>query len=77
MIMEVAASLPGKIVRMGIKTGDFVEDDEEMLIIEAMKMETPVFAPFDGTIKEIKIKIGDQVEEGDILVIIRKIDNKK
>lgn len=74
MLTEISAPLSGKIVRMGIKTGDFVEDDEEMLVIEAMKMETPVFAPFDGTIKEIKAKTGDQIKEGDILVIIRKME---
>ena len=72
-MIEITAPLSGKIVGVSIDVGDFVEDDEEILVIEAMKMETPVFAPHDGIIKELRIKTGDYVEEGDILIIIGKV----
>ena len=40
------------------------------LVIEALKMETPVYVPCDGTVKEIKVKEGDEVAEDDVLAII-------
>jgi len=62
--------LVGKIIEMNLTVGQSVEEDEEILIIEAMKMETPVFAPCSGTIKEIRVKEGDNVEEDQILAVI-------
>jgi biotin carboxyl carrier protein len=67
---EIQAPLAGKIIQMDLQVSQSVEEDEEVLIIEAMKMETPVFAPCSGTIKEIKVKQGDNVEEDDVLAII-------
>lgn len=70
MAEEVQSPLSGKVFKLNIQLGDTVEEDDEIIIIEAMKMETPVFAPCDGTIKEIKVKEGDTVEEDDVLAII-------
>ena len=70
MTQEIQAPLAGKIIQMDLQVGQNVEEDEELLVIEAMKMETPVFAPCSGTIKEIKVKQGDNVEEDDVLAII-------
>ena len=70
MAEEILAPLAGKVVRMEMEVGKPVEEDEEILIIEAMKMETPVYAPCSGTVTEIKVKNGDEVEEDDILAII-------
>jgi len=70
MADEILAPLAGKIVRLNIKVGDKVEEDDEALVIEAMKMETPVYVPCDGTVEDIKVKIGDEVEEDDLLVIL-------
>lgn len=47
-----------------------MEEDDEILVLEAMKLETPVFSPCDGKIKEIKVKEGDAVEEDDLLAVI-------
>jgi acetyl-CoA carboxylase biotin carboxyl carrier protein len=66
----IVAILPGKVTQLNINIGDRVEEDEEVLIIEAMKMETPVFAPCDGTVKEIQVKEGDEVKEEEVLAII-------
>jgi biotin carboxyl carrier protein len=70
MAEEILAPLAGKIIQMDLEVGKAVEEDDEIMVIEAMKMETPVFAPCSGTIKEIKVKKGDDVEEDDILAII-------
>jgi len=67
---EIQAPLAGKIIQLDLQVGQSVEEDEEVLVIEAMKMETPVFAPCSGTIKEVKAKQGDNVEEDDVLAII-------
>ena len=70
MTEEILAPLAGKIIQMDLEVGKTVEEDEEILVIEAMKMETPVFAPCSGMIKDIKVKQGDDVEEDDLLAII-------
>jgi len=61
--------LAGKILEINIEVGQVVTEDDELVIIEAMKMENPAFGP-EGTVKEIKVKVGDKVEEGQILAII-------
>ncbi len=70
MAEEIRAPLAGKILQMGLQVGKVVEEDEEVLVIEAMKMETPVFAPVSGTITEVRVKQGDEVEEDDVLALI-------
>jgi len=70
MAEEVLAPLAGNIWQVVVDVGDAVEEDDELIIIEAMKMETPVFSPCNGTVKEIKVKKADKVEEDDVLVVI-------
>ncbi len=70
MAQEIVAPLAGKVFQLKIKAGDNVEEDEEILVIEAMKMETPIFVPCDGTIRDVRVKEGDEVKENDVLVII-------
>jgi biotin carboxyl carrier protein len=67
---EITAPLAGKIVQMNLEVGATVEEDEEILVIEAMKMETPVYAPLSGTIKEVNVDEGDEVEEDQVLAVI-------
>lgn len=70
MAQEIVAPMAGKVVRLEIEVGIKVEEDDVALILEAMKMETPIYVPCEGTVKEIKVKEGDMVEDGDILVIL-------
>lgn len=70
MAEEILAPLAGKIVKINLEVGARVEEDDEALVIEAMKMETPIFVPCDGTVKEIRVKEGDDVEEDDVLAVI-------
>ena len=70
MTTNVEAPLAGNIWEVLVKVGDSVEEDDELVIIEALKMENPVYSPADGTVKEIKVAKGDVVEEDDVLLII-------
>ena len=72
MTREILAPLDGKVFQLKVNPGDMVEEDEEILVIEAMKMETPIFVPCDGVVKEVRVKDGDEVTENDILAVIEK-----
>jgi len=70
MAEKITAPLSGKIVSITIEVGQNVEEDEEAMVVEALKMETSIYVPCDGTVKEITVKVGDEVEEDDVLAII-------
>ncbi|MCJ7542769.1 MAG: acetyl-CoA carboxylase biotin carboxyl carrier protein subunit [Desulfobacterales bacterium] len=70
MAQKIVAPLDGKVSQLKIKSGDKVQEEEEILVIEAMKMETPIFVPCDGTVREVRVKEGDEVAENDVLAII-------
>jgi acetyl-CoA carboxylase biotin carboxyl carrier protein len=69
-MIEVVAPMPGTIVDIMVAVGDEVEEDQELMVLEAMKMENPIFAPANGTVKEIKVKVGDKVESDEVLMTI-------
>jgi len=70
MSFEVIAPMQGKIVEILVNAGDTVQEDDELLILEAMKMENPVYAPADGVVKEIKVKLLDHVDSEEIVMIL-------
>lgn len=65
--IKVAASVPGKVVKINVKTGQAVKAGDAVVILESMKMEIPVVAPQDGTIASIDVNEGSSVESGDTL----------
>lgn len=65
---KLLANMAGTVWKILVKAGDQVEEGQDVVILESMKMEIPIGAEFDGTIKEIKVKEGDFVNEGDVLV---------
>lgn len=67
---ELTAPIAGNIWKIQIAVGDQVEIDDEVIILEALKMETPIYCDDSGTVKEIRVKEGDAVNEGDVLVVI-------
>ncbi|MCL4439923.1 MAG: acetyl-CoA carboxylase biotin carboxyl carrier protein subunit [Firmicutes bacterium] len=69
-MVEITAPIGGKIFQVHVAVGDQVELDDEVIVIEAMKMETPVMAPQAGTVKEIKAAVGDNVSENQVLMVI-------
>ena len=64
------APLAGTVVKILVKPGDTVDAGQQVLMLEAMKMETAVSAPSAGAITEIAVKVGDQVAVGDTLLAI-------
>ncbi|HEX3011031.1 MAG TPA: acetyl-CoA carboxylase biotin carboxyl carrier protein subunit [Syntrophomonadaceae bacterium] len=66
---NLESPLAGKILEVNIEVGQKIDDDDEVMILESMKMENPVYGPA-GTVKEIKVKPGDKVEEGTVLAVI-------
>lgn len=67
---EVRAPMGGNIWEVKVNPGDTVNEGDEVIIIEAMKMELPVVAEASGTVKEVKCKKGDAVEADAVLVVI-------
>ncbi|ARU90490.1 sodium-extruding oxaloacetate decarboxylase subunit alpha [Pseudomonas sp. M30-35] len=67
---DVSTSMPGNIVDVLVKEGDTVKAGQSLLITEAMKMETEVQAPIDGTVKVVHVAKGDRVNPGEVLVEI-------
>ncbi|MGC4032332.1 MAG: pyruvate carboxylase [Tepidisphaeraceae bacterium] len=67
---HVAAPMPGKISSVAVAAGVKVKEGDKLVSIEAMKMETAVYAPRDGTVARFEVKIGDTVSSGDLLVVL-------
>ena len=67
---ELLAPIAGNVWKILVAVGDKVEIDDELIILEALKMETPIYCDDSGTITEVKVKEGDAVNEGDVLVVI-------
>lgn len=67
---DVTAPMAGKIMDVKVNVGDTVNEDDDLIILEAMKMEMPIVASASGTVKEIRCKKGDSVGADDVLVVI-------
>jgi len=66
----VTVPMVGKIVSVSVKVGDKIEENDQIAVLEAMKMEMPVVAPVSGKVKEIHISPGQEVEADQTLAII-------
>ena len=62
------ATMPGKVIAVKASPGQAVKKGEEVVVVEAMKMENALRAPRDGTIKTVAVKVGDMVGPGSVLV---------
>ena len=70
MSKEVLAPMPGKIISISVEVGQKIEEDDEIAVIESMKMENSIYAPCDGTIKSVDVKEGDNVKESSLIAVI-------
>lgn len=66
----IEAPMPGKILNIKVSEGQAVKFGEVVVIMEAMKMETEIVAPADGTVSKILVKAGDSVDTGAALVAL-------
>lgn len=64
----VEAPMAGKVLEIEVAVGDAVAEDDEIMVIEAMKMENPLFSDAAGTVKAILVKVGDQIAEGQAVI---------
>ena len=69
-MIEITAPMGGKVLDVKVKIGDPVKEDDEVIIIEAMKMELPVVSTGSGTVKEVKCKKGDTIESDAVMVVL-------
>jgi len=67
---QVMVPMVGKIVTVTVKVGDKVQEDDQVAVLEAMKMEMPVVAPITGTVKEVCVIPGQEVEAEAVIAVI-------
>ena len=70
MATEILAPMPGTIVNILVKEGDEVLEYQEVVILEAMKMENAIPTPEAGRVKEIKVKKDDKVSTNQVLMVL-------
>jgi acetyl-CoA carboxylase biotin carboxyl carrier protein len=67
---QVMVPMVGKIVTVTVKVGDKVKEDDQVAVLEAMKMEMPVVSPITGTVKEVCVTPGQEVEAEAVIAVI-------
>jgi biotin carboxyl carrier protein len=67
---EIAASMPGKVVRVLIAAGDTVEEGQGLVVVEAMKMQNEMKSPKSGRVAEVRARPDATVGAGEILVVV-------
>jgi pyruvate carboxylase subunit B len=70
-LVEIFAQLPGNVYEVSCKVGDRIKAGDTLVILEAMKMETPVTAPEDGVIVSIEVEKGHTVQSGQLIATLR------
>lgn len=70
MATPITAPMVGKILKVEKNVGDHVDEDDVVIVMEAMKMEIPIVAPVTGTVKELKVATGEAVEAEQALAVI-------
>ena len=70
MATPVTVPMVGKIVSVSVKVGDKVEENDQVAVLEAMKMEMPVVSPVSGVVKEVCVQAGQEVEAEVPIVVV-------
>jgi biotin carboxyl carrier protein len=65
---SILAPLPGVIVSVSVRPGEAVSAGQEMCVLEAMKMKSPIRAPRAGTVGAVHVAVGQQVRHKEVLV---------
>lgn len=73
MSQKILAHITGTVWKIEVSVSDSVEEGDDFLILESMKMEMPVTAEFDCIVKEILVQEGDFVQEDQPLVIVERV----
>jgi acetyl-CoA carboxylase biotin carboxyl carrier protein len=67
---QVVSNMTGTVFRILVNPGDKVSVDQDVVVLESMKMEMPVQSMAAGTVQEIKVAVDDFVQEGDVLLTL-------
>ncbi len=67
---SVLSPMAGQVMKIKVAVGTAVSANQEVVVLEAMKMETPIYASAAGTVQAINVKEGDAVAEGQVLLTI-------
>lgn len=70
MAVEIRAHITGTVWKILVREGDSVTEEQQVAILESMKMEMPLEAPEDGTVEKIHATEGQAVEEGDLILTL-------
>ena len=70
MAKSVKSPVVGTVWKIQVAVGDAVKEDDDIMILESMKMEIPVEAETSGVVTSINVAEGDEVAEGDVLAAI-------
>ena len=68
--MEIKAPMGGKVIKLSVKVGDKIAEDDEVAVLEAMKMEMPILSEEEGTVAEIKVEAGQTVEAEQVIAVL-------
>ena len=68
---DITPPIPATVISILVKVGDKVKKGQGVIVLSAMKMETTLYAPYDGEVKKILTKEGDRVSKGEEVIIIR------
>lgn len=67
---QVQSFVTGNVFQILVQVGDTVEPEQEVVIVESMKMEIQITTSHTGVVKEIHVKEGELVQEGDVLITL-------
>ena len=67
-VNAIKAPMPGLILEVAVQVGQEVQENDTLLILEAMKMENTLFSPRTGVIKSVSVEKGNAVEKGQLLI---------
>jgi acetyl-CoA carboxylase biotin carboxyl carrier protein len=72
MASDIKSEIAGKVWKIEAKPGDRIDEDDAIIILESMKMEIPVSAPFDCVVTEILVAEEEAVAEGQPVAIVER-----
>lgn len=70
MSTEILAPMPGSVWKVQVKEGDAVVEGQELIILEAMKMEVPIITTSAGTVSKVNVAVDDKVVTKQVLMVV-------
>ena len=68
---QITANMAGNVWKVLVNVGDKIEEEQEVVILESMKMEIPIEAEISGKVREVHVKEGNFLSEGDVLITLK------